>query len=102
MRNCAVCGKPVKGGIVMGGVLLCRSCEPDVKAEIDRLHSEGKTVSVSRIAREMFRENYSVGSYTLRDIPEALWTAAKHVAVDEGLNLRELILKSLQEYVSKA
>lgn len=86
----------------MGGVLLCRQCEPDVKAEIDRLHAEGKPVNVSQIAREMFREGYSAGSYLLRDIPEELWNQAKHKAVDEGLNLRELILKSLQEYVNKA
>ena len=85
----------------MGGVLLCRQCEPDVKAEIDRLHAEEKPVNVATIAREIFREQYSAGNYLLRDIPEELWTAAKHVGVDEGLNLRELILKALQEYVSK-
>jgi hypothetical protein len=35
----------------------------------------------------------------LRDIPAGLWIAAKHKAVDEGLSLRELILKALQEYL---
>ena len=41
------------------------------------------------------------GNYLLRDIPAELWTAAKHRAVDEGLNLRGLILKALQEYLMK-
>ena len=99
MKTCAVCAKPVNGGVSMGGVLLCRSCDPDVKAEIDRLHAEGKPVNVSQIAREMFREQYSAGSYLLRDIPEELWVAAKHKAVDNGMNLRELLLEALREYI---
>ena len=77
--------------------MICRSCEPDIKAEINRLQAEGKPVSAIAIARKMFRETYSAGNYLLRDIPEELWTAAKHRAVDEGLSLRELILKALQE-----
>ena len=101
MRTCAACGKPIQGGIVMGGTLVCRSCEPDVKAEIDRLHAEEKPVNVATIAREIFREQHSAGNYLLRDIPKDLWDAAKHKAVDEGLNLRELLLKALREYVEK-
>lgn len=38
-------------------------------------------------------------NYLLRNIPENLWIAAKHQAVDEGLTLRELILKLLEEYL---
>ena len=102
MRTCDACGKPLKGGISMGGATICRRCEPDVTAEINRLRTEGKPVSAIAIARSIFRETHSAGSYLLRDIPEELWVAAKHVAVDEGLNLRELILKALQEYVDKA
>ncbi len=78
---------------------MCRTCEPDVKEEINRLHSEGKRVNVGHIARQMFRENYSVGSYTLRDIPEDLWNDAKHFAVDNGLSLRDLLLESLREKI---
>ena len=86
----------------MGGATICRRCEPDVTAEINRLRTEGKLVSAIAIARSIFRETYSAGNYLLRDIPEELWVAAKHKAVDENLNLRELILKALQEYVDKA
>mgnify|MGYP001184538679 CR=1 FL=1 len=101
MRTCDACGKPLKGGISMGGALLCRSCEPGVTAEINRLQAEGKPVNAIAIARSIFRETYSAGNYLLRDIPEELWTDAKHKAVDKGMDLRELILDAIREYVSK-
>ena len=101
MRTCDACGKPLQGGISMGGALICRECEPDIKSEIDRLHAEGKPVSVIAIARKMFRETHSAGPYLLRDIPKDLWTAAKHKAIDKGMDLRELILDAIREYISK-
>jgi len=85
----------------MGGATVCRKCEPDVKAEINRLQAEGKPVSAIAIARSIFRETYSAGNYLLRDVPEDLWTAAKHKAVDKGMNLRELILDAVREYIGK-
>jgi len=99
MRTCDACGKPLKGGISMGGATLCRSCEPDIKAEINRLQAEGKPVSAIAIARSIFRETHSAGNYLLRDIPEDLWIAAKHEAMDKGMNLRELILDAIREYI---
>jgi hypothetical protein len=101
MRTCDACGKPLKGGISMGGALVCLKCEPDILAEITRLQVEGKPVSAIAIARKMFRETYSAGNYLLRDIPEDLWVAAKHKAVDKGMDLRELILDAIREYISK-
>src|SRR5690554_5083544 len=101
MKTCDACGKPVVGEISMGGATVCRSCEPDVKAEIDRLQAAGESVSAIAIARKMFRETYSAGSYLLRDIPEDLWNQAKHKAIDKGMDLRELILDAIREYVSK-
>ncbi|MFZ5501796.1 MAG: hypothetical protein ACOY58_07815 [Candidatus Micrarchaeota archaeon] len=41
-------------------------------------------------------------NYLLRDIPPALWKKARHVAVEEELTLRELLLKSLEEYCRKS
>ena len=99
MRTCDACGKPLKGGISMGGALLCRSCEPDVKAEIDRLQAAGEPVSAIAVARSMFRETYSAGNYLLRDIPEELWNQAKHKAIDKGMDLRELILDAIRKYI---
>ena len=47
--DCAVCGNEIKGGIGIGGVILCRNtCAEDVRAEIDRLRAEGKVVSSGR------------------------------------------------------
>ena len=101
MRTCDACGTPLKGGIPLGGALVCRICEPDISAEINRLQAEGKPASALAIARNIFRETHSAGHYLLRDIPDELWTAAKHKAVDKGMNLRELLLEALWEYISK-
>ena len=99
MRICDACGKPIKIGTGVGRAILCRTCLPDVLAEVERLREEGQPTDALIIARRIFRETHSAGSYLLRDIPAELWTAAKHKAIDEGLSLRELILKALQEYL---
>jgi hypothetical protein len=98
---CDGCGKHIQGGTGVGRAILCRTCLPDVMVEIERIRAEGKPTDALTIARRLFRETHSAGSYLLRDIPAELWTAAKHKAVDEKLNLRELILKALQEYLMK-
>ena len=97
---CDACGKPIKSGTGVGRATLCRTCLPDVMVEIERLRQQGKPTDALAIARQIFRETHSAGAYLLRDIPAELWTAAKHKAVDEGLSLRELILKALQEYLT--
>jgi len=101
MPNCATCGKDVKGGISMGGTLLCRECAADVEIEIERLRAEGKQVNVAIIARKMFRESCTQGGYKLNDIPKELWDAAKHKAVDKGISLRELILQAIKEFIDR-
>ena len=97
---CDACGKLITGGTGAGRAILCRTCLPDVMGEIERLREAGKPADALTIARRIFRETHSVGAYLLRDIPAELWIAAKHKAVDEGLSLRELILKALQEYIA--
>ena len=97
---CDACGKQIRSGTGVGRAILCRTCLPDVMGEIERLREEGKPTDALTIARQIFRQTHSAGSYLLRDIPAELWTAAKHRAVDEGLNLRELILKALQAYLN--
>ena len=102
MRDrCDCCGEKLRGGVAMGGALLCRRCAADLRAEADRLHAEGKPVSIIKMARERFRANHSAGAYQLRDIPEDLWTRAKHRAVDEGISLRELILRAMEMYLGR-
>ena len=100
-RNCAACGKPIQGGISLGGTVLCRPCSVDVEMEVKQLHEEGKPVNVAFIARRLFRETHSAGDYPLRDIPKDLWDRAKHKTVDEGISLRELIFKALEKYLDE-
>ena len=99
MMICDACGKQTNSVTGVGRAILCRTCFPDVLAEVERRREAGKPTDALTIARQIFRETHSAGSYLLRDIPEQLWITAKHRAVDEGLSLRELILKALQEYL---
>lgn len=101
MKTCDVCGKPTAGGTYIGRARVCRECRPRLVFEIEKERAEGKSVDAQAIARRLFREEHSAGNYLLRDIPEELWTAAKHQAVKEGLSLREMLLKALHEYVSR-
>lgn len=87
------------GGIGMGGTLLCRQCEPEISAEIDKLRSQGKPVNVAHIAHRIYKETHSGGNYLLRDVPDDLWQKAKHRAVDDGDSLRDLVLKALHAYL---
>ena len=99
---CAACGNEVKGGIGMGGTLLCRGCAEDVRVEMERLRAEGKRVSVPAIAREMYRESHpKTGDYLIRDVPQELWDRAKHRAIDESITLRELLLAALTQYLKQ-
>lgn len=99
MNTCAACGKKTAAMIGMGGVLICRECEPDITMEVNKLRDQGKSVNIAHIARAMFREQHSSGNYLLRDIPEELWNQVKHRAVDDGVSLRDLVLSALHNYL---
>jgi len=101
MKKCDACGNSTNIGIGMGGAFICRQCDPDVREEIDKLREDGKAVNVAHIARRLYRETHSAGNYLLRDIPKDLWDAAKHRAVDENTNLRDLVLTSLKAYLDR-
>lgn len=98
-KLCAACGNILKGGIGLGGVLLCRQCEPTISAEVTATRAAGKPVNVAHIAHRIYKETHSGGDYLLRDIPEDLWQKAKHRAVDDGDSLRDLVLKALHAYL---
>ena len=97
MRMCDACANTRAYEV---GRAILFALPSDLWWRIERLREEGTTDALA-VARQIFRETHSAGSYLLRDVPEELWTAAKHRAVDEGLNLRELIMKALQEYLMK-
>lgn len=96
---CAACGS-AKARSSVGGVPLCGTCSPKIHAEMDTLRASGKPVDVSKIALALFRGENSVGSYLLRDIPMELWRQAKHISVDRGISLRELLLDALRDYIA--
>lgn len=95
---CVGCGRP-DARTALGGVMLCATCNLVVRERIESARAAGKPVDAAREARDLFRTENSVGSYLLRDIPTDLWQAAKHVAVDRGMSLRDLILDALRKSV---
>jgi hypothetical protein len=100
MSDCTACGKP-RATRGIGGTPFCPPCADEVQTRVDKLRAEGRPVNVLRIGREIFRESHSLGSYTLRDIPTELWDEAKHRAIDDGVSLRELLLRALREHIKK-
>jgi len=97
---CAICG--MLSRVNRGGVTLCLPCHADVGARVEELRAAGEAVNVAHIARALFRERFpGAKSYILRDIPEDLWTAAQHAAVERGASLRELILTALRREVGE-
>ena len=65
------------------------------------LRPKGFTNKTTDIAKQYFREHNNGKGYPLRDIPRDLKLAAQHRALDEGLTLRELIFKALEEYLQR-
>ena len=35
------------------------------------------------------------------DIPDDIWKAAKHRAIEEGMDLKDVIVRALEEYLKK-
>lgn len=100
MKICDACGSPTKSEIGMGGAWICRKCDPDVQAEIKRLHGEGKPVNVSHIAKRLFREMHGTpGVLQIRDIPPDLRKQMDQACLDQECTLRELVLKAMYQYI---
>ena len=99
-KLCDRCGDQIKGGIRMGGALLCRPCSEDIRPEIDALRADGRPVNVLQIARAYYRKYYAGGNYLLRDIPTILETAWKERAVRDRCNQRDVLLAALYAYLT--
>ena len=99
MRLCEACGKKIVGGIRIGGTLLCQTCAIDVQEEIEKLKADGRPVNTGHIARRLFKAEHSAGNYLFRDVPDEIWTKARHRAVDDKESLRDLIIKALYNYL---
>ena len=85
----------------LGGAILCRTCNTDIKPEIEALREEGKPVNVLHIARKHFKKNHSGGTYMIRDIPKKILNEWKMRAIEECGNQRDIVFAALVEYLEK-
>lgn len=92
---CKACGRLRPYVLLEEGIPICKICEPDIRAEIEKY----KDVNIATLVKQYFRDHHNGKDYPLRDIPQDLKLAAQHRALDEGLTLRELIFKALEEYL---
>lgn len=69
-KMCDACGKE-PASISMGGAMLCRRCDGDIRPEIDKLRAEGKPVSVIHIARAFFARKNNIYN-ALKHISESI------------------------------
>jgi hypothetical protein len=100
-RVCAACGTDQNISGSLGGVLLCRDHYQDILTEVETLRGQGKQVNVAGIARRIYREQFSTGNYTLRDIPSGLWDRVKMRALTDGVTAREVIFEALEVYLAQ-
>lgn len=98
-KLCDRCGSAAPSAISIGGARLCRSCDVEIRPDIDELRAKGKPVNVLQIARKHFKEHYAGGNYILRDIPADMEQAWKVRAVKDGGNQRDVLLSALHEYL---
>ncbi len=85
----------------MGGAYICRSCDPAVKAEIEKIREAGKPVNAIHVAKKIFKETNKGGEYLLRDIPDGLWKEVKIRSAEDNDSYRDIILKALYSYIDK-
>lgn len=97
-KTCDACGAELRGGISVGGTILCRACAPLVEDEIASIRAAGKPVSAARVAAKMRKA--TLHDYILRDIPPELWERVQAVAARRGQTARELILTAIRAAVA--
>lgn len=97
-KTCDACGRELRGGISIGGTILCRNCAPEVESEIQAVRSAGKPVSAARIAAKMRKA--TLHEYILRDIPPELWERVQAVSARRGQTAKDFILDSIRAALS--
>lgn len=98
MPACSGCGA-TPATHSLGGVMLCATCRPIVLERLEAARSAGQTADAAKEARALLRE--TAQTYLLRDIPADLWQQAKHVSVDRGQSMRDLLLSGLRKEIAK-
>lgn len=97
-KPCSACGRPDAHNAI-GGTLVCAECRPILMERLESARAAGQTADAAKEARALLRE--TAQTYILRDIPADLWQQAKHVSVDRGLSLRDLLLAGLRKEIAK-
>ena len=98
LKKCDACGREIRGGISIGGTILCRTCAPMVEAKIEAVRAAGKPVSAARIAAKMRSGTYH--SYIIRDIPPELWERVQAEAARRRQSAKEFILAAISAALS--
>ena len=98
-KLCDRCGSATLAMVHMGGASLCRTCDVEIKPEIEEIRESGKPVNVLQIARKYFKTNFAGGTYHFRDIPADLEKTWKKRAIDDSCNQRDVLLSALVEYL---
>lgn len=96
-KHCAACGRSTLGLIRISGTLICRDCEPGIRADMAKIKAAGGTAIAGHVARARLRHN--VGApYMLRDIPGDLWERVKIAGIKEKRPVRDIIIDALNAY----
>jgi len=98
-KLCDRCGSASPAMIGIGGALLCRTCDVDIRPGIDALRADNRPVNVLQIARKHFKENFAGGNYILREIPKDLEISWKQRALKDSCNQRDVVLAALTDYL---
>ena len=85
---------------IISGVYICKDCISDISAEIDRLRASKKPVNVLQIAKKHLRKTRNATTYLLRDLPEKTLHSLKQRALDEGTNVKAVMLKAVEAYLN--
>lgn len=97
---CDAC-QSAPGSISMGGAILCRSCEPQVREIMEQRRADGKPVNVRHIAREIFRAQYAGADILIREIPAALLAEVQAQARAAKMTQRDYIIEALREQTTR-
>lgn len=97
---CDAC-QAAPGSISMGGAILCRACEPEVREIMEQRRSEGKPVNVRHIARELFRRDHAGPDLLIRDVPADLLERVQAHAREIGISQRQYVIDALRDKTAR-
>ena len=100
MRLCDSCGKETERPEQVDKAVLCETCAPEIRAELERRRKDGITPNALYIAHKRLRAR-GTKEHMIRDVPAEWWKQVQHRAIDEGTKVRELVIKAIDEYLKR-